>query len=77
MNYIYAGNSQRVITFEYCITYHNNKPSVSCFRQDTGALIGDFINVATMKAYAKRLYALSKIKFIRLYEKEVQDGEEV
>lgn len=77
MSYVYAGNSQRVITFEYCITYHNNRPSVSCFRQDTGVSLGDFINVATMKAYVKRLYAYSKIKFVRLYEKEGQDGEEV
>lgn len=58
----------REIIFEYCITYHKGVASVSCFRKDTGALLGDFINVKTMKTYVNNLYRFSRIKFERIYE---------
>lgn len=74
MNYIYGGNNTRLITFEYCITYHNKVSSVSCFRKDTGEHLGDFIDVKTMKAYVERLYKLSRIKFERIYEEGGQNG---
>ena len=67
----------RVVHIEYIITRSDNKQTISCWRRESDLFIGDFKSVENMKAYCNRLYNLNKVVYHRLYEKEVQDGEEV
>lgn len=63
----------RIVEIEYIITNQNGLHIVTAWRKDSDMIYGDFKNVSSMKAYLEGLYR-NKLKFIRLYEKEVENG---